>query len=129
MKKKAPTIAIAPTPSAIPTPMPAFAPEVIPDGSNDAVGVEDVTVSAATVAEVTEIDWVLVDADADDVELLMEEEMLMRGNVATAVPAMTGASALNTKSSSLQQLVFRPVTPASSVPCGVQQNSFIGSKQ
>jgi hypothetical protein len=118
------------TANVIPTPNPAFAPDDMPDDSDDAgaavgIEVEDDEVEVTAAVEVLEA-WLLPDDDA--VELLADE-VVSWGSTATAVPALTGASALNTKSSSVQQLVLRPVTPASSVPCGVQQNSFFGTKQ
>lgn len=128
MKKKAPTIAsIASTPSVMPTPKPAFAPEDKPDDSGDPVAlglaIEEAPVWVAEV--VTELD-VEVDVAEPLADII---EVLTRGRAATAVVHTSGSLALNTRSLSLQQLVLRPVTPASRVPCGVQQNSFLGSKQ
>ena len=61
-------------------------------------------------------------------ELLLEVEA--RGSASSIAVAKTwGGSAVKTRSLSSQQLVLRPVTPASRVPCGVQQNSFFGLKQ
>lgn len=125
-------VSTARTPNVMPTPMPAFALEDIPDDSGDPVVAEVFAVSPADVADVcADVADVreIVSLPKDDVEaeLLDDEDVLTRGSTAAAVPAISGFFALKTSSSSLQQLVFRPVTPASSVPCGVQQNSFSGS--
>lgn len=118
-------------PSVTPTPKPALAPDVIPDESDASAATEVIDIVAvvrADVADVREINSLSEDAvEAEVAELLDDENLLIRGSTASAVPVTAGLSALNTNSSSLQQLVFRLVTPASSVPWGAQQNSFCGS--
>lgn len=77
---------------------------MLDDASDDVDGVA--TNGAAVVGK----------AEADGVEVLTEEEVESRGSCTVAVATTKGASSVNTRSSSLQQLVLRPVIPDPSVP-------------
>lgn len=115
------------TPSVIPTPIPALAPEDNPaDGSDDAVA----SAVAAAVGEAARADVFKFGCPVVDVDIfeLLLVEVATRGSAATAVAKTSGESATKVKSSSLQQLVLRPVTDPI-VPCGAQQNESSGLKQ